>query len=342
MNLPQRVSAFIQLGELLGKVSENPQESDWFPAYEQAQAENRWFTFENISIALRGISEMLEAEKVENWLSNYSAIPETGSKKVSLIMAGNLPLVGFHDLLCVLISGNKAVVKASSLDQVLIKKLVETLVGIEPSFEVAVELVDGRMEGFTHVIATGSDNSARYFEYYFGKYPNIIRKNRNSIAIINGDESLDELRALGKDIFRYFGLGCRNVSKVYLSDKMSPEMFLATLEDWNPIGNHSKYFNNYEYHKAIYLVEKMVHLDNGFLLLRDESSLGCPVGVLHFQAYSTLDQMKAEVKIHEDQIQCVVASDKLGIDNSVPFGKAQSPELWDYADGVDTMAFLLA
>ncbi|MFT4594703.1 MAG: hypothetical protein ACI85G_000619 [Psychroserpens sp.] len=342
MNLPQRVSAFIQLGELLGKVSENPQESDWFPAYEQAQAENRWFTFENISIALRGISEMLEAEKVENWLSNYSAIPETGSKKVSLIMAGNLPLVGFHDLLCVLISGNKAVVKASSLDQVLIKKLVETLVGIEPSFEVAVELVDGRMEGFTHVIATGSDNSARYFEYYFGKYPNIIRKNRNSIAIINGDESLDELRALGKDIFRYFGLGCRNVSKVYLSDKMSPEMFLATLEDWNPIGNHSKYFNNYEYHKAIYLVEKMAHLDNGFLLLRDEPSLGCPVGVLHFQAYSTLDQMKAEVKIHEDQIQCVVASDKLGIDNSVPFGKAQSPELWDYADGVDTMAFLLA
>jgi hypothetical protein len=342
MNLPQRVSAFIQLGELLGKVSENPQESDWFPAYEQAQAENRWFTFENISIALRGISEMLEAEKVENWLSNYSAIPETGSKKVSLIMAGNLPLVGFHDLLCVLISGNKAVVKASSLDQVLTKKLVETLVGIEPSFEVAVELVDGRMEGFTHVIATGSDNSARYFEYYFGKYPNIIRKNRNSIAIINGDESLDELRALGKDIFRYFGLGCRNVSKVYLSDKMSPEMFLATLEDWNPIGNHSKYFNNYEYHKAIYLVEKMAHLDNGFLLLRDEPSLGCPVGVLHFQAYSTLDQMKAEVKIHEDQIQCVVASDKLGIDNSVPFGKAQSPELWDYADGVDTMAFLLA
>jgi hypothetical protein len=285
---------------------------------------------------------MLEAEKVENWLSNYSAIPETGSKKVSLIMAGNLPLVGFHDLLCVLISGNKAVVKASSLDQVLIKKLVETLVGIEPSFEVAVELVDGRMEGFTHVIATGSDNSARYFEYYFGKYPNIIRKNRNSIAIINGDESLDELRALGKDIFRYFGLGCRNVSKVYLSDKMSPEIFLATLEDWNPIGNHSKYFNNYEYHKAIYLVEKMAHLDNGFLLLRDEPSLGCPVGVLHFQAYSTLDQMKAEVKIHEDQIQCVVASDKLGIDNSVPFGKAQSPELWDYADGVDTMAFLLA
>ena len=342
MNLPQRVSAFIQLGELLGKVSENPQESDWFPAYEQAQAENRWFTFENISIALRGISEMLEAEKVEKWLSNYSEIPETGSKKVSLIMAGNLPLVGFHDLLCVLISGNTAVVKASSQDQVLTKKLVETLVGIEPSFEGVIELVDGRMKGFTHVIATGSDNSARYFEYYFGKYPNIIRKNRNSIAIINGDESLDELRALGKDIFRYFGLGCRNVSKVYLSEKMSPEMFLATLEDWNPIGNHSKYFNNYEYHKAIYLVEKMAHLDNGFLLLRDEPNLGCPVGVLHFQKYSTLDQMKDEVKIHEDQIQCVVASDKLGIDNSVPFGKAQSPELWDYADGVDTMAFLLA
>ena len=152
---------------------------------------------------------------------------------------------------------------------------------------------------------------------------------------------MDELRALGKDIFRYFGLGCRNVSKVYLSDKMEPKTFIATLEDWKPIGNHNKYFNNYEYHKAIFLVERMAHLDNGFLLLREEASLGCPVGVLHFQTYATLDQMKAEIKIHEDEIQCVVASDKLGLENSVPFGKAQSPELWDYADGVDTMAFLL-
>ena len=341
MNLQQRVSAFIQLGKLLSEVSENPQESDWFPAYVKAEAENKWFTFENISIALRGISEMLEAQKVEKWLSNYASIPENGNKKVCLIMAGNLPLVGFHDLLCVLLSGNKAMVKASSQDQTLPKKLAEALTEIEPAFDGLVEFADGKMEGFTHVIATGSDNSARHFEYYFGKYPNIIRKNRTSIAIINGDESLDELRALGKDIFRYFGLGCRNVSKVYLSDKMDSKTFLATLEDWKPIANHSKYFNNYEYHKAIFLVEKMAHLDNGFLLLREDPSLGCPVGVLHFQTYATLDQMHAEVKIHEDQIQCIVASDELGIENSVPFGKAQSPELWDYADGVDTMAFLL-
>lgn len=341
MNHQQRVSAFIQLGMVLGEVSQNPQESDWFPSYVQAEAQNKWFTFENISIALRGISEMLEADKVDKWLSAYSNIPESGDKKVGLIMAGNLPLVGFHDLLCVLVSGNKAVIKTSSQDQALPKKLVETLIGIEPDFDSMVELADGKLENFTHVIATGSDNSARYFDYYFGKYPNIIRKNRNSIAIINGDESLDELRALGKDIFRYFGLGCRNVSKVYLSDKMDPKTFLATLEDWKPIANHSKYFNNYEYHKAIFLVEKMAHLDNGFLLLREEPSLGCPVGVLHYQTYGTLDQMKAEIKIHQDQIQCVVASDKLGLENTVPFGKAQSPELWDYADGVDTMEFLL-
>ncbi|MGB0369371.1 MAG: acyl-CoA reductase [Flavobacteriales bacterium] len=341
MNLQQRVSAFKQLGILLGEVSQNPQESDWASAFNQAEAENKWFTAENISLALRGISEMLEADKIDKWLAAYPNLKDEGEKSVGLIMAGNLPLVGFHDLLCVLITGNKAVVKTSSDDEVLPKKLIQTLVGIASAFETLVTLADGKLENFTHVIATGSDNSARYFEYYFGKYPNIIRKNRNSIAIINGDESLDELRALGKDIFRYFGLGCRNVSKVYLSDKMDSKTFLATLEDWKPIGNHSKYFNNYEYHKAIFLVEKMAHLDNGFLLLREAPSLGCPVGVLHFQTYATLDQIKAEVKIHEDQIQCIVASDKLGIENSVPFGKAQSPELWDYADGVDTMEFLL-
>ena len=274
--------------------------------------------------------------------SKYPPTPDNGEKRVALIMAGNIPLVGFHDLLCVLISGNTAVVKMSSQDEVLVKKLVEMLAEISPELAAKVELSDGKIEGFTHVIATGSNNSARHFEYYFGKYPNIIRKNRNSIAIINGDESLDELRALGKDIFRYFGLGCRNVSKVYLSDKMNPATFLATLEDWKPIGNHNKYFNNYEYHKAIFLVEKMTHLDNGFLLLREEPNLGCPVGVLHFQPYATIDQMKAEVKIHEDEIQCIVASDKLGFENSVPFGKAQSPELWDYSDGVDTIEFLLS
>jgi hypothetical protein len=341
MNYQERIRTFIELGKVLGEVAQNAAESDWADSFQQAEAQNRWFTQENMELALRGIAFMLEPSKLEKWLAAYPSIPETGNKRVGLIMAGNIPLVGFHDLLCVLASGNTAVVKLSSQDEVLPKKLVETIAEISPELASRIVLSDGKLENFTHVIATGSNNSARYFEYYFGKYPNIIRKNRNSIAIINGDESLDELRALGKDIFRYFGLGCRNVSKVYLSDKMDPKTFLATLEDWKPIANHNKYFNNYEYHKAIFLVEKMAHLDNGFLLLREEASLGCPVGVLHFQTYGTLDQMKAEVKIHEDKIQCVVASDKLGFENSVPFGKAQSPELWDYADGVDTMEFLL-
>lgn len=341
MNHQARISAIIELGKVLGAIAQNPADSDWANAFKQAEAKNKWFTQENISIALRGIAEMLDAQKLETWLSSYPSIPELGEKKVGLIMAGNIPLVGFHDLLCVLASGNSAVVKVSSQDEELPKRLIETLSAISPELASRIELSNGKLEGFTHVIATGSDNSARYFEYYFGKYPNIIRKNRNSIAIINGDESLDELRALGKDIFRYFGLGCRNVSKVYLSDKMDPKTFLATLEDWKPIGNHNKYFNNYEYHKAIFLVERMAHLDNGFLLLREDAGLGCPVGVLHYQIFGTLDQMKAEVKIHADEIQCVVAADKLGFKNSVPFGKAQSPELWDYADGIDTMKFLL-
>lgn len=340
MNHQERISAFTELGKQLYKVAENPTESSWAAACRQAEAKNGWFTQENISIALRGITYMLDGEKLAKWTSEYS-IPESGNKKVGLIMAGNIPLVGFHDLLCVLVSGNEAVAKLSSQDEILPKRLLETLAEIAPDLASKVEIADGKLENFTHVIATGSDNSARYFEYYFGKYPNIIRKNRNSIAIINGDETDDELRALGKDIFRYFGLGCRNVSKVYLSDKVEPKDFLNKLEDWKPIGNHNKYFNNYEYHKAIFLVEKMAHLDNGFLLMREEPGLGCPVGVLHYQTYGTLDQMKAEVDIHKDSIQCLVASESLGFENSVPFGKAQSPELWDYADGVDTIEFLL-
>jgi hypothetical protein len=341
MNHQQRLEAFVRLGTLLAEVAENPTESNWAVAYRQAEAKNGWFTQENISIALRGIAYMLDADKLDKWLANYD-IPGRGDKKVGLIMAGNIPLVGFHDLLCVLASGNSAVVKMSSQDDILPKKLLETIEEISPELASRIELSDRKLQGFTHIIATGSDNSARYFEYYFGKYPNTIRKNRNSIAIITGDESDDELRALGKDIFRYFGLGCRNVSKVYLSDKVEPKRLLDALEDWKPIGQHNKYFNNYEYHKAIFLVEKMAHLDNGFLLLREEVNLGCPVGVLHYQTYGTIDQMKAEVEIHKDHIQCVVASDELGFENSVPFGKAQSPELWDYADGVDTMAFLLS
>jgi len=341
MNHQQRIAAFAQLGKEFAEIAENPSESSWAAAFRQAEAKNRWFTQENISIALRGIAYMLQPEKLEKWLSAY-AIPESGDKKVGLIMAGNIPLVGFHDLLCVLASGNSAVVKMSSQDDLLPKKLVETIEDIAPDLAARIDLMDGKLEGFTHVIATGSNNSARHFEYYFGKYPNIIRKNRNSIAIITGEETKDELRALGKDIFRFFGLGCRNVSKVYLSDKVEPKQLLDALEDWKPIGQHNKYFNNYEYHKAIFLVEKMTHLDNGFLLLREDASLGCPVGVLHYQTFGTLEQMHAEVKIYKDQIQCVVASDKLGFENSVPFGKAQSPELWDYADGVDTMAFLVS
>jgi len=341
MNRQQRVDAFVRLGQQLAEVAENPQQSSWAVAFRQAEAKNGWFTQENISIALRGIAFMLQREKLDKWLSAYEPFPEHGTKRVGVVMAGNIPLVGFHDLLCVLASGNKAVVKTSSQDEVLPKMLVQTIEEISSELAAQIELSHGKLEGFTHVIATGSDNSARYFEYYFGKYPHIIRKNRNSIAIISGDESEDELRALGKDIFRYFGLGCRNVSKVYLSDKVEPKQLLAALEDWKPIANHNKYWNNYEYHKAILLVEKLAHLDNGFLLLREDEGLGCPVGVLHYQIYSTVDQMKAELKIHSEQIQCVVASNKLGIENVVPFGKAQSPELWDYADGVDTMAFLL-
>lgn len=341
MKHQQRVNAFVRLGEELLSAAENPQHGAWASTIRQAEAANGWFTQENICLALKGIAHMLQPEKLEEWLSAYPDIPEKGDRTVGIIMAGNIPLVGFHDLLCVLISGNRAVIKVSSQDRILPEKLLETLASIDPELADSAQLLDGKLEGFTHIIATGSDNSSRYFEYYFGKYPNIIRKNRNAVAIITGNESHDELRQLGKDIFRYFGLGCRNVSKVYLGQNASPEALLDALEDWAPIAQHTKYFHNYEYHKAIFLVEKMPHLDNGFLLMREDAAFGCPVGVLHYQPFLSLEQIRAELDIHKDRIQCVVASPETGIEGAIPFGSAQTPEPWDYADGVDTMRFLL-
>jgi hypothetical protein len=254
-------------------------------------------------------------------------------------MAGNIPLVGFHDFLSVLISGNKALVKLSSNDTILLPYLTKVLFSIEPEFEDLIEFTDEKFIDFDGVIATGSNNTARYFEYYFGKYPNIIRKNRNSVAVLTGNESTEQLELLANDIFRYFGLGCRNVSKIYIPEDYNFDPFFKAMYSWRHVINQNKYMNNYDYNKAVYLMSNIPLLDNEFMLLKEDKSLSSPISILYYEYYSSMEELTSLIEVSREQIQCVVS--ECGMPGEVPFGTTQSPSLWDYADGVDTMEFLL-
>lgn len=299
---------------------------------------NAWFTPENVGNAVHAIGASLNKTDVTTWLNKY---PEaTGGKKVGLILAGNIPLVGMHDVLCVLASGSHALIKASTQDARLVKQVLKMLVDIEPAFADSFTFVD-RLTGFDAVIATGSNNSSRYFEYYFGKVPHIIRKNRNSVAVLNGEETTEQLNQLGHDIFDYFGLGCRNVSKLLVPEGYSFNTFFESVESYQPIINHHKYSNNYDYNKSIYLVNSDKHLDNGFLLLKEDERMASPLAVLFFQYYRDAQQVNEMLLTESENIQCIVSRMPLNIPNQVVnFGQSQHPALWDYADGIDTMDFL--
>ena len=249
-------------------------------------------------------------------------------------------MVGFHDVVCVLAAGHTALIKLSSQDKVLIPYLLDKLIAIEPAFTDRISYVE-RLADFDAVIATGSNNSSRYFEYYFGKVPHIIRKNRTSIAIINGDETVEERTQLGADIFSYFGLGCRNVSKIYVPKGYDMAHFFEPIESYNSIIQHHKYLNNYEYNKSIYLVNSDAHLDNGFLLTKPDTGLHSPLAVLFTEEYASKADLEKQLQTIEEKIQCVASMSPLNLNNQVvPFGYTQSPRLWDYADGRDVMQFL--
>ncbi|HEY1025639.1 MAG TPA: acyl-CoA reductase [Sphingobacteriaceae bacterium] len=246
--------------------------------------------------------------------------------------------MGFHDVICVLAAGHIALIKLSSQDQKLIPFLLNKLTEIEPAFADQFRLV-AKLEGYDAVIATGSNNTSRYFEYYFSKVPHIIRKNRNSVAILNGTETAEELEALGKDIFDYFGLGCRNVSKLYVPKGYQFDTFFQSLDKFKPVIDHHKYHNNYDYNKSILLVNREDHLDNGFLLVKRDERLASPLAVLHYEEYESPEAVKAKLDNKSSEIQCVVSNTDSDI-FSFSFGQAQYPKLWDYADGIDTMKFL--
>ena len=301
----------------------------------RAKNQNNWFTPIACASAFKGIIQMLDQDELQNWLSNYDLQPQKAPKSIGVLMAGNIPAVGFHDLMCVLLSGHKAAVKLSTSDSVLMLWIIERLIEANKGLEDFI-CVEPMLKNKDAYIATGSDNSSRYFDYYFGKYPHIIRKNRTSIAVLNGEETEEEVLNLGKDIFTYFGLGCRNVSKIYMKDKIDLQSLLGYLETYKWVADHHKYFNNYEYNKSIYLVNKTPHLDNGFLLLKEDSQLVSPIAVLYYEVYESDEDLKNKLARDREKIQCTVGRGQ----NYIPFGAAQNPSVSDYADRVDTMSFL--
>jgi len=333
--LSDRISAFIRLGNLLSDLEGDEK----FVLFQQAQNQNAWFTPQSLDQALKGIQVLLDAEAMEKWVANYSFSETAQPQQIGLMLAGNIPGVGFHDILAVLIAGHSACIKLSSQDTALPLWLLRQLKVIEPRFSERI-FIEELLKNKQAYIATGSDNSARYFNYYFGKYPHLIRSNRTSVAILQGDESLADLQALGHDIFDYFGLGCRNVSKVFVKNQAQLTQLLDAIQSFDWVANHHKYFNNYEYNKSIYLVNGTPHLDNGFLLLKESVDLVSPIGVLFYEVYEDEAALQSKLSALASQIQCVVGHSSPGIPGIIPFGQTQCPAPWDYADGVDTLQFL--
>ncbi len=342
MRIENMIVTLTKLGEKISVYLKKGFPPEMKEAIKQSNQHNLWFTEENILFSLNAISELLCEEKLNEWLFPYkNKIPVKYPKKIAVIMAGNIPLVGFHDFLCVLISGNIFIGKLSSQDKFLLPAVASELIKIESSFKDRIVFTEEMLKGFDAVIATGSDNSSRYFDYYFGKYPHIIRKNRNSVAILTGDENIEDLKKLADDIFLYFGLGCRNVTKIFVPENYNFSMLLEALEKYkHGLSMHSKYLNNYEYQKSILLINQVVHTDTGFCILKEDVLLASPISVLHYEYYSNIESVLKNISENAEKIQCLLAKEA-HTESMVLFGKSQQPELWDYADRVDTMKFLL-
>lgn len=349
MTLDKRIQAFAKLGDFLAQfhrdgILENSsiKENDLFlPAFKiqikRAFEANGWFTEENIHFAFNQWSNLLTIKNLNNWTESYN-LNQEAAKNIGVIMAGNIPLVGFHDFLCVLISGHSIQIKQSSSDTYFLPLIAKFLEHIEPEFVGKIVFQKESLDKMDAVIATGSNNTARYFDYYFGKYPHIIRKNRNSVAVLTEEDSQEDLHQLGEDIFRYFGLGCRSVAKVLVPKGYDFDKLFEAIFPYKDLIDYQKYTNNYDYNKAVYLMSNFKLLENGFLMLKEDSSYASPIATLFYETYD--DQQALFHKLEEDKelIQCVVTN--LPVTGSVGFGKTQQPKLSDYADGVDTLKFL--
>jgi hypothetical protein len=331
MTTEDRLEAFEKLGKYLHAIDE----AEFDDIYLKVRNENPWFTPGTVNEAFQGISRYLEPAKMKKWVSSYNTRPEN-IRRIAVIMAGNIPLAGFHDFLAVLLSGHSIVVKLSSKDTVLLTHLSNKLIELEPRFDSRITLA-AQLKNFDAVIATGSDNSSRYFQYYFGKYPHIIRKNRTSCAVLTGSETAEELRLLGRDVFTYFGLGCRNVSKIFIPENFDPVRLVNAWDIYVDILHHHKYHNNYDYQKSILLVNKIPFYDSGFVILQEIDKLVSPISVVYLERYRHADDLTVKLNAVSDKIQCIVGNAR---PDFIPFGQAQAPELWDYADQADTLQFL--
>ncbi len=349
MNQIEIKNAFVKLGQFLNQFPNNTKEESvinnniFFDDFQElislSQSHNGWYTAENVLFAIKSWSSALTENNINQWLSGYRFNENTSPKTVGIILAGNIPLVGFHDFISVLISGHRVAVKTSSNDQKILPFLAKYLIATEPRLENRIAFIDGKLDNFDAVIATGSNNTARYFEYYFKDKPSIIRKSRNSVAVLDGNETPEQMQALGEDIFRYFGLGCRNVSKIFVPKDYNFDKFFNGVFSYQEVIKYEKYANNYDYNKAVFLMSNFKLLDNEFLTIKEDESYASPIASVFYEFYEDLGQIKNKFITDKEQIQCVVSNDL--IENSVQFGQTQNPNLWDYADGVDTISFLI-
>lgn len=345
MTLKQREQAFVQLGLFINRHFSN----QWLPKEERfhndlikltsiAFSYNGWFTPENVTQALKGITLMLDEKSVKDFSKNILEPKEP--KTVAVIMAGNIPAVGFHDMLCVLLGGHNILIKVSSDDPAFIPFLAGMLIYFEKDFAPKINFSEGKLINFNAVIATGSDNTAKHFEYYFGKYPNIIRKNRSSIAILNGKETKEELTRLGKDIFDYYGLGCRNVSKVFVPEGYKFDPLFEAIYEFKYVLDNKKYNNNYEYNRAIYLLDLIPFLDNNFLMIKESSNLHAPTSVLFYETYTNQESLVENINSILPNLQCIVTNFEIEGLKTIALGCSQEPSIFDFADDVNTLDFL--
>ncbi len=350
--LQQRTEAFVRLGRYFaiaaggnipdGRTDHAKLLQNLIESKSVASLHNPWFVTDNIDYSLQTWADALTEKNLQRWLARYAdglkSIKEP--RTVAVVMAGNIPLVGFHDFLSVLVSGNRFLGKLSADDAYLLPAAARLLTAIEPLFAPFISFTTDKLTSFDAVIATGSNNTSRYFEYYFGRYPHIIRRNRNGIAVLTGNESTAELESLSHDIFHYFGLGCRNVSMIYVPRNYNfTSLAEACRQQYGHLDMHHKYMNNYTYQRAIFMMNNIAFIDNGFFLITENVSFISPVSVIHYQTYDSIESLHKQIESEDDNIQCIV-SNPSDFKRNVPFGKSQQPELRDYADGIDTINFL--
>ena len=363
MTLKERIGAFHYLGGLLDNYLQSVQQNNSFTEgisesdedrqlksalgkinsiIKEACLINPWFTKQNIFFSLQEISRLLKEENLLKWLAAYpsNVLEPAIPKNVGVVLAGNLPLVGFHDFLCVLISGHRFTGKLSSKDDRLLPLIGNLLTEINRGFGEMITFEKEKITGMDAIIATGSNTTFRYFEYYFGKYPHIFRKNRNGVSVLNGSESLAQLTALSEDIFTYFGLGCRSIAKLFIPEQYNFDRFFKAAENYKFLSHHNKYMNNYTYFKSVFLLNKIPFLDNGFLILKQDNGYHSPIACLYYDHYHSPDSIARKLTADKDHIQCIVGEALPGL-KTIPAGQAQHPELWDYADRIDTIDFLI-